>query len=120
MEGFLSEKQQLEVRIREKDAEIEEWQKEKQDYKSKVKELEANVVNLQNIAIPTHSSSSQKKQKPPTSLSADLPARPPSPQTKQQPASLFANLPARPVFTGFDTPGGEVAPQPSLFAPTVS
>lgn len=119
MEGCLREKQQLEDIVREKDAEIEELKKEKQDLISKVKELEATIVSLRKSTIPTHSSS-QKKDKPPTSLLANLSARLSLPEKKQQPVSIFANLPARPAFTGFDTPEAEVIPQPSLFAPTVS
>lgn len=77
---------------------------------SKVKELEAQLVGLRKFAIHTISSSIENKE-PPASLLAKLP---------QNPTSVFANLPARPVFTGFDTPGGQPAPQPSLFAPTAS
>ena len=109
----------LEGIIKDKDAEIEELRKEKQDFMSKVKELEAELVSLRKSAIHTISSSIEKKE-PPTSLLAKLPTRPSSPKNGQKPTSLFANLPARPAFTGFDTPGGQSAAKPSLFAPTVS
>lgn len=118
MEAFLSEKQLVE-KLRETDAEIEELKKKKQDYISKVKELEAKVVSLGKFAISAHSSS-HKTEKPLTSHLANLPARPSSPEKKQQLASLSANLPARLVFTDFEIPGVGKAPQLSLFASTVS
>lgn len=118
MEGFLSEKQKLEEVIEKKDAEIEELKKEQQDLMSKSKKLEAELDFLRKITVQTISSSLVEK-KSPNSL-AKLPARPPSPKQGQQPISLLANLPARPAFTGFDTPRGIPAPQPSFIAPRAS
>ena len=119
MESLLREKHQLEKIVRDKDTELEQLKREKQQDRSKIKELEDKVVSLQEYAISVHSSSLEKQQLP-TSLSADLPTRPSSPEKKQQPTSILANLPARPKFSGFSTPESDASPQYSLFAPTAS
>lgn len=119
MESHIREKQQLEERIRDKDREIGRLKREKQEYASRVKELEAELVSLRKLATLTRSSSLEKKETP-TSLVAQLPARPLPPEKPHQTKSVLANLPARPVFTGLDTSTSILASQPSLFAPIAS
>ncbi|CAD6579962.1 MAG: hypothetical protein ASARMPRED_009307 [Alectoria sarmentosa] len=119
MEGVVREKQQPEQSSMDKDREIEELKRQKRDFVSKFKELEANVASLRQLVTPMQPSSPEKQQQPPPPL-FNLPARPPSPEKNQQPISVLANLPSRPKFTGFDTPGRRATPQPSLFTPTAS
>ena len=110
-----SEKKPSGERIKEKDAEIEELKISQRAYIIRIKELEAEVASLQKSVMSTDS----EKTEPPMPI-FKLPELPLSLRERKQPTSLFANLPAKPVFAGFDTPDEGTALRTPLSAPAAS
>lgn len=101
MEDISRGYQRLQEMLKDKDTEIEHLKREKQEHLSEIRELNAKLISIQKLAVPTRSSSSEKKE-PPTISFVKLPTRPSSLEKKQRPISVFADLPAPPVFKGFD------------------
>lgn len=100
MEDIVCGYQRLEELLKDKDAEIEQLKREKQEHMLEIQELNAKLVSIQKFA--TTRSSSPDKKEPPTISFAKLPARPASTEEQQRPISVLANLPAPAVFKGFD------------------
>ena len=80
--------------LRDKDTEIEQLKREKQEHLLEIQGLNAKLVSIQKLAIPTRSS--PEKMEAPTISFAKLPTRPLSLERNQRPISILADLLALP------------------------